>query len=129
MNTDLGLLAWCRNTFGGGVYITATGEPKELRGIKINKTKICYAWVVSSGYAEKILNGCLPYFIIKGRQADVALEFQETFTGTYHERVGHNNAIMGIKGFQSGKSNKLHPWVTERRESLKLRLTAMKRAS
>lgn len=70
-NTDLRLSAWLKSTFGGSVYIN-----KQNRGnVRWASTT---AWVVGSRHAARILEFCLPYFIIKREQADVALAFQRT---------------------------------------------------
>ena len=68
-NTDLRLLQWLKNTFGGSV---------SMRPRAVEKWSPAGAWVVGSRHAANILEGCLPFFIIKREQADVALAFQAT---------------------------------------------------
>ncbi len=70
-NTDVRLTAWLQQTFGGSVYLN--------HGNRGNvKWAPAAAWNVASKYAAEILANCLPYFIIKRDQADVALAFQST---------------------------------------------------
>jgi hypothetical protein len=114
MNTDLRLLDWARDTFGGGIYSTATGSGQ------FKKRRECYAWCVSSGYAEQILVGCLSFFIIKRDQADLALTFQRTFHGSRLERLP--DVPRSTNGVRLG----LRPEVIEFRESLKLKMTEIK---
>lgn len=71
-NTDPRLMVWLRDNFGG----TVNGKPRTNR----EKHKPCYVWTVSSQMAWIILLCCMPYFIIKREQAEVALAFQRTMT-------------------------------------------------
>ena len=70
-NTDIRLADWLRRTFGGSTHI----NNKRANQAKWSPAT---AWVVGSQHASKILERCLPYFIIKREQADVALAFQRT---------------------------------------------------
>lgn len=69
--TDARLAAWLLKNFGGNVQWRDTNA-------KHNRWKPCFSWNVGSGRAAEVLRACQAYFIIKGRQAEVALAFQAT---------------------------------------------------
>lgn len=70
-NTDVRLGAWLQATFGGSVYVSKANA-------KNPKWSPAVAWVVGSRHAATLLEYCLPYFLIKREQANVALSFQST---------------------------------------------------
>lgn len=65
-NTSLLLFQWLLETFGGGMR-RAHYQP----GLPV------FSWTLNELQAEAIIRRCLPYFIIKGEQAKVALAFRE----------------------------------------------------
>jgi len=69
-NTDPRVSEWCVQHFGGKVYMGKRPSNK--------KWSSCFYWAVSCNKAEAVLLGCLPYFIVKRDQAEVALAFQAT---------------------------------------------------
>lgn len=69
-NTDPRLIMWCQRTFGG----TVRGKPRADR----LRHKPCWQWAVCSNVAVSILQGCLPYFIIKREQAEIGMAYQAT---------------------------------------------------
>lgn len=70
-NTSEDLMVWLLdNTKVGSVV--AHHKPKD------RKHKLCYRWICSTAQAASILRGCLPYFVVKGEQAALALQFQDT---------------------------------------------------
>jgi hypothetical protein len=69
-STDPRLPLWCKNTFGGGGY-----NPVGRRGKSHHKQEV--VWYAGGEVAEWILRNCLPYFIIKSKQAECALAFRE----------------------------------------------------
>ncbi len=71
-NTDPRLLIWCKERFGGTFQV---GDHAKVR---LMDYKIPYKWHVSCNQAASIIEKCLPYFIVKKEQADVALAFQKT---------------------------------------------------
>lgn len=71
-NTDMRLMNWLRNTFGG----TVNGKRRQDR----ERHKPCYVWTVCSEIAWLVLLCCEPYFIVKRDQSKVALKFQRTMT-------------------------------------------------
>jgi hypothetical protein len=78
-NTDARLVNWLKSTFGGCVNIVRTGKISD-------PWKTCFKWTVASRYAAMLLERCLPYFIIKREQAEIALAFQRTI-GKQGKRV------------------------------------------
>lgn len=76
-NTDPRLIRWLVANFGGGVGNYPHKNPKHRHTFK---------WGTSCRQTEAILKKCLPYFIAKRDQADIALAFQATFVGF---RRGH----------------------------------------
>ena len=67
-NTDPRLPMWCWRTFGGKVYASRTTAMRRF-----------FTWTTQARKAEDVLRGCLPYFHLKREQANVALEYRETF--------------------------------------------------
>lgn len=72
-NTDYRLHSWCKERFGGNISKT---RPKNIRH------KPGYTWVVTSAKAEFVIRNCFPYLILKQKQAEVAIEFCNTVTGS-----------------------------------------------
>ncbi len=70
-NCDPRLIVWCKTTFSCGTICV------RRRG---GKHRTNYVWACHSKKAQTILEGCLPYFIVKREQAEVALAFRKTIT-------------------------------------------------
>lgn len=68
-NCNPKLAVWCRATFGSRIH------PRKARK---SNWKPGFEWVAQSDIAAWVLHGCLPYFLLKREQAEVALAFQET---------------------------------------------------
>lgn len=66
-NTDIRLPGWCKKTFGGSLNLKRGYENVKPHAI----------WTATCATAEWILRGCLPYFIIKREQAEIALSYRE----------------------------------------------------
>jgi hypothetical protein len=62
INTSALLLNWLQRNFGGGVW--RHGD----RG--------CFIWIMVDRQAEFVIRYCLPYFLVKREQADLAVEFR-----------------------------------------------------
>lgn len=77
-NTDPRMILWCQERFGGSIR----GKPREDR----KRHRPCWQWTVVSQAAEDILARCLPHFIIKREQAEIALAFQKTMRRSSHSR-------------------------------------------
>lgn len=74
-NTDIRIPSWCQRIFGGAVTPYRASSP-------VGKP---YAvWTVASLMAEEILRFCLPYFVAKFEQAQVALLYRGTFSKPGH---------------------------------------------
>jgi len=85
-NTDIRLVKWCESVFGGKVYMTK----KPTDG-----AKALFDWKIWRANAENILSGCLPFFIVKSEQAYIALEFQDTVSGSNRNRYkGTDMAVL-----------------------------------
>ena len=77
---DLELILWCKNTFGGGNIKPV----RKLHGKPNWKQE--HVWYVGALNAEIILRNCLPFFIVKRKQATVALALRE-LGGKHGRRV------------------------------------------
>jgi hypothetical protein len=66
-NTDMRLHKWLSDTFTGTVYIV---------GIRGGVNKQCHSWKVHEQRAATLLEKCMPYFIMKREQAEVALAYR-----------------------------------------------------
>jgi hypothetical protein len=103
VNTDPRLSAWLKATFGGCDY-------KEVERKNKNWSRQ-WAWYVQAAKAADCLRNCLPYFVMKRDQAEVALAFQETVDSA------HNTGRGGLA-----------PGTLERREELAADLKRLKRS-
>src|ERR1700724_1637188 len=72
-NTDPRLPLWCKQVFGGKVYASSPSRS----GLSTRRN--FYSWATQSQKAEDILRECLPHFLLKREQAEVALAYRETF--------------------------------------------------
>lgn len=68
-NTDARLMLWLRSNFCGTV------TPVESQG---PNCKPSFIWTVGTRHGELLLKRIRPYLIMKGEQADIALEFRKT---------------------------------------------------
>ncbi len=65
VNTDIELMIWLENNFGGKFSMRK----------KIENRKQCYKWNVFSHKAVEILEACHPYMIVKEKHARLLLQF------------------------------------------------------
>jgi hypothetical protein len=72
-NTDVRLMAWLMETFGGSFH---DNNPEKYYEGK--NWKKAYWWGASSQKGAWILFNCLPYFIIKRDQAELGIQLQES---------------------------------------------------
>jgi hypothetical protein len=79
-NTDPRLLDWIFETVGVGMCYRLPNSPSLAANINSGKWKPRFQWWVTAKPAAQILEGCLPYFIIKREQAEIAIAFQKTKT-------------------------------------------------
>lgn len=68
-NTDPRLIDWCAERWGGRVYKTVHENKKWMDS---------FGWRVSCQQARLVLERCLPYFLIKREQAELAIALQKT---------------------------------------------------
>jgi len=68
-NTSERLINWIHNSFGGSVQV------KHLPG-RDKATKICYLVAFNPKAGEALLNGMMPYLIVKRDQAIMALKLR-----------------------------------------------------
>ena len=68
-NTDVRMVNWLKETFGG--FIT-NDSGRRNKGVR----KTCYQWVVKSRKAKDFLVLIRPYLKIKSKQADIAVILQ-----------------------------------------------------
>jgi hypothetical protein len=71
VNTDPRLAIWCKDVFGGHVGVD---RKRPTHG----KWRNTLRWYVSTKKAVSIIKGCLPYFLLKREQAELAIAFQDT---------------------------------------------------
>jgi hypothetical protein len=69
-NIDPRLPIWLQERFGGAVLYRECPSTKKSRPV--------YTWGANQAEIGKVLRQCLPYFIIKKREAELMLEFLET---------------------------------------------------
>jgi hypothetical protein len=103
-NTDVRLMVWLKETFGGTFKDANTEKYYEGKN-----WKRAYHWGASAHRGAWVLRNCLPYFIMKAAQAELGLQLQESLSS-----VGR----PGSKG--------LDATVIEHRKNLKGQLTLLK---
>jgi hypothetical protein len=95
-NCNLDLVGWCRDTFGGGNL-----KPVRNKNAKPH-WKQEHVWYIGASSAEWILINCLPWFIVKRRQAEVALKFRAL------------GVICSAGGFKAGNEDFESAWSITR---------------
>jgi hypothetical protein len=65
VNTNVPLLDWLKENFKGNI----------IKRPKIENRRQCYVWSIFSCNAVNILKECLPFMIVKKRQAELLIEF------------------------------------------------------
>lgn len=88
-NTDPRLSNWCKSRFGGATH-------RNSHMSKGQKNHAC-DWRVHSAAAEKILRNCMPYFIIKREQAEIALLYRSTFPGKRGREVPLTEGALMVR--------------------------------
>jgi hypothetical protein len=92
---DEGVMEWLKGTFGGN-YSKGSGSTNAQM----------YYWRLNAADLDEVLRRCMPYFILKGAQAEVVLAYRQTLT----------------KGREI-----LQPEVVKLRDDLRAQLKALKR--
>lgn len=107
-NTDPRLTNWLAITFGG------SSHTEDRRDLNPNWSK-CSRWDIASAHARWILQGCLPFFVLKKDQAEIALAFGETLARTgrhgtpdavVERQMAMKDQLSELKG-NSSRSNRL----------------------
>lgn len=97
-NTDPRLPAWIRDTFNVGKCYRIQNSPSIAKKIAEGRWQPRFHWTVTARLAAQILEGCLPFFVIKREQAEIAITFQKTKVyhgkGRLRERIPHNVIVM-----------------------------------
>lgn len=104
-NTDVRLMAWMKEKFAGYVN-NKHSSPKDRRW------KECYEWKLCSNKAAAVLEACLPYFIIKRDQAEVAL--------------AHQRLVASVKKRPVCERTQAAQAIIPERESLRISLSKLK---
>jgi hypothetical protein len=74
-NTNRNLMEWIKNTFGGLIY----DKPRK----HINpKWKMQIEWFTTRELLDKLLIFIIPYLVIKRKQAEIMIEFRNSFKKT-----------------------------------------------
>jgi hypothetical protein len=110
-NTDPRLSQWIIATFGGDVRLTGQGRKKKF-----------WYWYMSGRKAADLLTECLPYFIMKRDQAEVAIAFQGLVITSRRYRKRDGN----LKG---GQIKQLTPEILEKRKALMYELHEVRQKS
>ena len=85
-STDFRLLDWCLARFGGAIYenFYRKQNPRQAHAKR---------WRLEGQDVCNLLRMCLPHFIIKREQAEIAIRFQGTF-GKRWERVNETDRLL-----------------------------------
>ena len=105
-NCDPRLINWLKTTFGGN-----TGA----RQHKNERWAPGFYWNVACKVAENLLRECLPYFVMKREQAEIALAFAATLTRsvgvkghteeTWRHRMALRDTLREMHGGGKGRQN------------------------
>ena len=109
-NTDPRLTNWLQATFGGKVTKQASHK---------HQKKVFWGWRVCGRHAAYVLENCLPHFIMKRDQAEVALAFSKLMGW----KIGNN-----VDG-RSTKPEKLSDEVIQKRAALVYKLREVRENS
>jgi hypothetical protein len=74
-NTDVRLMQWCKEHFGGTFSEANTAKYYEGKN-----WKHAYHWGAPGVRGAWVLHNCLPYFVIKREQAEIGIQLQETLS-------------------------------------------------
>jgi hypothetical protein len=104
-NTDIRLLMWCKERFGGAVREANAakyyGEHKNYKN--------AYHWSLGGYPGAWVLRNCLPFFVLKREQAEIGIALQES--------IGPRS---------QGRKKVLSDETIEHRRNLKKRLLVLK---
>jgi hypothetical protein len=75
-NTDLRLMSWLTSLFGGTI------DDKCHKNRAATGRRQLYRWRATKDERRVVLENCMPYFILKRKQAELGLQMLLTTTGT-----------------------------------------------
>jgi len=79
VNTDERLIEWLKNTFGGLVY--------KRNSLKNPQWKTRYEWIIEKSRIDPICKAVIPFLIIKRDQAELMINFRQTFTKNRRPKI------------------------------------------
>lgn len=88
-NSDLGLMNWLHNTFGGRIY-----KYTEKQTPKCHRCEY-YRWIVTGNCLTHLCDLLLPYLICKKRQCEIMIKMRSTYSGK-----GNGPSFHGKQGIQ-----------------------------
>jgi hypothetical protein len=98
-NTDPRLPVWIFETFGVGKCRQKQKSPSIVAYMGTGKKwRQVHIWQVEAKLAAQILEGCMPFFVIKREQAEIAIAFQKT--KTYHNGGGKRGTRIPVNVIQ-----------------------------
>lgn len=108
-NTDPRLPLWCAQNFGGRVY----GHSNNLYKRQHPHWSSCVYWSINCQLAKRVLEGCLPYFIIKREQAEIAIAFGNTLKrwgvkGTPRDVIEKQYELKSTLSKMKGTASRMH---------------------
>jgi hypothetical protein len=86
-NTDPRLPMWCKENFDGLLYASDDNAKKS------SKQRRFWRWITHSAQAEEIIRGCLPYFLLKREQGEIALAYRKTFHFRSRKGLGRGKGV------------------------------------
>lgn len=108
-NTDPRLTTWLQITFGGSV---------NKQALQKSQKKVFWSWRVNGKQAAALLDNCLPHFVMKRDQAEVALSFSRLMGW----KIGHY-------GRGTTKPERLSDEVVQERTALVMKLREVRESS
>lgn len=84
-NTDPRIPIWCKSVFGGSISFRKPPKSHHRR---------IYRWSAGTARGQAVLIGCLPYFLIKRNQAEVAIAYRDTVAQKKYFRAGLSEDVF-----------------------------------
>lgn len=108
-NADPRLIQWCLEHFGGCLQRESKAGPR--------RKHVIYRWFVTCSVAHEVLLGCLPYFVIKRNQAEIAISFR-SLTVSPERKWGVKGMPQELKDMQYAFKRELQKSKTLHYEEL-----------
>ena len=104
-NTDPRLITWLKDTFQiGTVFCRDFKNPGESS--KYNHPRPCYVWESQARAGQWLLEGCLPFFVMKKDQAQICLEMRATYSD--HRGGSKHHLSLAVLSSREELKQKLH---------------------